>query len=123
MPPEPTPVLEAPALPPQPLLVITNVVYGLQGFGILFPPAFIAAVIINYVKLDDARGTLVESHFRWQIRTFWFGLLWGVLGGLTAIILVGFVVLVADAIWIMYRVIKGWLDLLDRKPMYRFPSR
>lgn len=101
-------------------MVVTNVVYGLQAFGLLFPPALIAAVIVNYVKLDDVRGTLVESHFRWQIRTFWFGLVWAIVGGVTAIVLVGFVVLAVDIIWIMYRIIKGWLDLLERKPMYRF---
>ena len=84
-----------------------------------FFPAFIAAVIINYVKRDDVRGTFLESHFRWQMRTFWFGLLWLAVGVLTWLILIGYVITLAGFIWIMYRIIKGWLDLVDRKPMYR----
>ena len=117
--PEPTPAIEAGATPPQPLITITTAVYVLQAIGILITPAFIAAVIINYVKRDDVRGTFLDSHFRWQIRTFWFGLLWAVIAGLTMVILIGFVLMAVDIIWIMYRIIKGWLDLVDRKPMYR----
>lgn len=119
--PEPTATIEAGTAPPQSLVTITTAVYVLLAVGVLppFVPAFIAAVIVNYVKRDDVRGTFLESHFRWQIRTFWFGVLWAVVGGLTAILLVGYVVLFVDVIWILYRIIKGWLDLIDRKPMYR----
>jgi uncharacterized membrane protein len=119
--PEPTPVIEASIEPPKSLITITTVVYVLLAIGILPPffPAFIAAVIINYVKRDDVRGTFLESHFRWQIRTFWFGLLWLAVGVLTWLILIGYVITLANFIWIMYRIIKGWLDLVDRKPMYR----
>lgn len=120
-PPSETPVIDAELLPPQSLITITTAVYVLQAIGILITPAFIAAVIINYVKRDDVQGTYLESHFRWQIRTFWFGLLWAVIAALTMVILVGFVVMAVDVIWIMYRIIKGWLDLVDRKPMYRAP--
>jgi uncharacterized membrane protein len=62
-------------------------------------------------------GTWLESHFRWQIRTFWFGLLWGVIGAALLLVLVGYFVLLADAIWIIYRVVKGWLNLSDNRPM------
>jgi uncharacterized membrane protein len=119
--PEPTPVIEASIEPPKSLITITTVVYVLLAIGILPPffPAFIAAVIINYVKRDDVRGTFLESHFRWQIRTFWFGILWLAVGVLTWLILIGYVITLANYIWIMYRIIKGWLDLVDRKPMYR----
>ena len=119
--PEPVPVVEGSVEPPQSLITITTAVYVLLAIGILPPffPAFVAAVIINYVKRDDVRGTFLESHFRWQIRTFWFGLLWLALGVLTWLILIGYVITVANYIWIMYRIIKGWLDLVDRKPMYR----
>jgi uncharacterized membrane protein len=74
-------------------------------------------VVMNYVKKDEVAGTWLESHFRWQIRTFWFGLLWGVVGGLLAIVVVGFAVLFAAAVWIIYRIVKGWLNLNDNKPM------
>jgi len=119
--PEPTPVIEASIEPPKSLITITTAVYVLLAIGILPPffPAFIAAVIINYVKRDDVRGTFLESHFRWQMRTFWFGLLWLAVGVLTWLILIGYVITLTGFIWIMYRIIKGWLDLVDRKPMYR----
>jgi uncharacterized membrane protein len=114
-----TPPIETEIAPPQSLITVTTAVYVLQAIGILLVPAFIAGVIVNYVKRDDARGTFLQSHFRWQIRTFWFGLLWAVVAGLTMVIVIGFVVMAVDVIWIMYRIIKGWLDLVDRKPMYR----
>src|SRR5581483_1422269 len=119
---EKTPATEAAPAAPESLIAIATAVYVLQAIAIVFPPAFVAfvaGVVVNYVRRDDARGTLLESHFRWQIRTFWFGLLWAVIGILTMVILIGFAILAVDAIWIMYRIIKGWLDLVDRKPMYR----
>jgi uncharacterized membrane protein len=99
------------------LKTITTVVYVLQALGFLNGITWIVAVVINYVKKEEVQGTWLESHFRWQIRTFWFGLLWGVIGGLLALVLVGFVVLVAAGIWIIYRIVKGWLYLMDGKPL------
>ena len=100
------------------LLRITHLVYGLLGLGLLLGwfPAVIG-VILNYVKLEDVEGTWLESHFRWQLRTFWWGLLWAVIGIITFLIVVGWFILIADGIWILYRVIKGWLNLNDNKPM------
>ncbi|MDY6798635.1 MAG: hypothetical protein SVX28_07800, partial [Pseudomonadota bacterium] len=76
----------------------------------------LVGVIINYVKMEDVRGTWVESHFRWQIRTFWIGLLWSVVGTIT-IPLMGFgiLVLIGAAVWVIYRVVKGALALNDGK--------
>src|SRR3954471_21065113 len=99
------------------LKTIATVVYALQAAGFFVGITWIAAVVINYVKKDDAAGTWLESHFRWQIRTFWFGLLWGVIGGILCFILIGFAVLFANAVWIIYRIVKGWLNLNDAKPM------
>jgi uncharacterized membrane protein len=96
---------------------ITTAVYALQAVGFLIGVTFIAGVIINYIKLPDVCGTLYESHFRWQIRTFWWALLWFVVGGLTVWLIVGFLILVAAAIWVIYRIVKGWLNLIDGKPM------
>jgi uncharacterized membrane protein len=82
----------------------------------------IVAVIINYVKRDEARGTYLESHFRWQIRTFWFALLWLVIGGVLFVTLVGIpvaiAVWIATGLWTIYRIVRGWLALKDRMPMY-----
>jgi uncharacterized membrane protein len=69
------------------------------------------------VKLDETKGTWLESHFRWQIRTFWWGLLWAAIGVITFVIVVGWLILAADAIWIIYRIVKGWLALNDAKPV------
>src|SRR5688572_15889854 len=95
-----------------------QLVYVLQAIGFFVGLTWLVAVIVNYVKQDQARGTWVESHFRWQIRTFWFGLMWSVIGVLTSFILVGFAVLGVAYIWMIYRVVKGWLNFNDKKPMY-----
>lgn len=100
------------------LKTITTVVYALQAASFLFGITFIIAVIINYVKKPDVQGTWLESHFRWQIRTFWFGLLWSALGLLTAFVGVGYIILAANGIWILYRIVKGWLRLADTRDMY-----
>lgn len=97
---------------------LTQVVYALQAASFLVGVSLIAAVIVNYVKREDVAGTLYESHFTWQIRTFWWSLLWGAIGAVLMIVVVGFAVLAADAIWFLYRVIKGWLRLSEGKPMY-----
>jgi uncharacterized membrane protein len=80
------------------------------------------AVILNYVKRGDARGTWVDSHYRWQIRTFWFALLWALIGWALVITIIGAVVgvpiLIALTLWLMYRIGRGWLRLNDRRPMY-----
>jgi uncharacterized membrane protein len=101
------------------LKTLTTVVYVLQAASFVLGITAVIAVILNYVKRDDVRGTWLESHFRWQIRTFWFGMLWGVIGAILLLVIVGWFVLVADGIWIIYRIVKGWLDLYDGKPMYR----
>jgi uncharacterized membrane protein len=75
------------------------------------------AVIINYVKRSDAAGTPYEAHFDWQIRTFWYGLAGYLIGLALIIVLIGVPVLWAVGIWMLYRIIKGWLYLYDNKPL------
>ncbi|MFN3397168.1 MAG: DUF4870 family protein [Sulfurimicrobium sp.] len=94
---------------------LTAVVYALQAIAFFFGITAIVAIVINYVKIDDVQGTWLESHFRWQIRTFWFGLLWGVIGAVTFILIVGWFILAADAVWVIYRIVKGWLKLNEGK--------
>jgi len=123
------------ALPGNNLVTLTHVVYGLHAFSAitgLTTTAFVVtafltgwpsiiAVIINYVKRGDTRGTFLESHFSWQIRTFWWALAWVLLAGLLFITLVGIPVAWALAvgigIWVLYRIIRGWLALVSQKPM------
>lgn len=97
---------------------LTTVIYALYAASYFVGVTSIIAIILNYIKKDDVAGTFLDSHFRWQIRTFWFGLLWGILGTVTLMFVIGWFVLLADAIWILYRIIKGWLRLNDGKPMY-----
>ena len=80
--------------------------------------ATIAGLILAYVKKDDAAGTWAESHYRWIIRTFWFGLLWGVIGMVTWVVLIGIFIVIANTVWMIYRIVKGWLRLSENKPMY-----
>jgi uncharacterized membrane protein len=120
------------------LITWTNVIYLLHAFSLLTGilgaatviGAFligwpsIIAVILNYVKRDEARGTWLESHFRWQIRTFWFGLLWVMLCVFFVIMTLGLGILIAwiplgfITIWFIYRIVRGWIALNARRPMY-----
>ena len=99
------------------LKTITTAVYALQAVGFFVGLTWIVAVVLNYVKRDDVRGTWLESHFDWQIRTFWWGLLWAVVGAILTLVVVGIAVLFADAVWIIYRIVKGWLSLAENKPL------
>lgn len=127
------------ALVPPSLITVTRVVYALHALSILigvFTGASIAtafvfgwpsiiAVIINYVERSDVRGTYLDSHFSWQIRTFWYALLWIILvwllGLLLAIFLIGFAIWIVGfvilGIWVCYRIIRGWMRLSDGLPM------
>ena len=115
----------------------TQVIYGLHAFSLLtgilgaatVVGAFligwpsIIAVILNYVKRSDVRGTWLESHFLWQIRTFWWGLLWVCLCWAFVLFTFGFGLFVVWlplgvlTLWFIYRIARGWLALNDRRPV------
>jgi uncharacterized membrane protein len=98
---------------------ITQIIYGLYAAAILGIPTNIVGIIMNYIKREDVAGTLYESHFRWQMRTFWFSFLWGIVGVILIFAVgLGFLVLVGLFIWYVYRIVKGWLRLSEGKPMY-----
>jgi uncharacterized membrane protein len=117
------------------LVQLTHVIYGLHAFSVLTGiigaasviGAFligwpsIIAVILNYVKRGEVAGTWLDSHFRWQIRTFWFAALWvaiAVAVGLTVIGLpLTLVILAVVTVWLIYRVARGWLAFSGVKPM------
>jgi uncharacterized membrane protein len=125
------------------LIRLTHIIYALHAFSVLtgiFGAASVVgafligwpsiiAVILNYVKREDVGGTFLESHFRWQIRTFWFGLLWATPIFLLLVLSLGFgiillwIPLLALGVWLTYRVIRGWLALNERRPMYAGASR
>jgi len=97
---------------------MATLVYALQAASFLLLITYIVAIVLNYLKKDDVNGTVAESHFRWQMRTFWFSVLWGVLGFFLFFIVIGYFILLANTVWIIYRIAKGWLNLNDNKPMY-----
>ena len=99
------------------LVRLATIVYILQAASFFVGLTLFAAVIVNYVRRDDARGTWVESHFRWQIRTFWLTLLGTVIGGLTFFLVIGWFILGAVALWLIYRIVKGWLLLSEKRPL------
>lgn len=96
------------------LTLVTYILYALSCFTGF---TGIVAIIINYIKRDDTAGTIYASHFTWQIRTFWWSLVWAILGFVTLIVGVGFLILIAAGIWVLYRIIKGFLNWNDGKPM------
>jgi uncharacterized membrane protein len=97
---------------------ITLACYILYAAALISGVTALIAVILNYVKRDDVVGTIYESHFTWQIRTFWYSLLWVVLGWATVWILIGFLVWGAACVWYIYRVVKGWVRMTEGKAMY-----
>ena len=122
-------------VPSQGLVQLTHVIYGLHAFSVLMGvlgPAFIVtafltgwpsiiAVILNYVKRGATRGTYLDSHFGWQIRTFWYAVLWALIGLVLIFTVIGVVIgvplLLLLGLWVLYRVARGWVTLAHGKPM------
>jgi uncharacterized membrane protein len=96
---------------------LTMICYVLYALSLFVGLTGLVAIIVNYVKRDDTAGTIYASHFSWQIRTFWWGLLWASIGMVTMVIGVGFAILAANAVWCIYRIVKGFLNWNDGKPM------
>lgn len=99
------------------LKTLSTVIYALYALSLFFGVTAIVAIVLNYIKREEVQGTWLESHFSWQIRTFWWGLVWLVVGAITWIILLGWLVWGVACIWFIYRIAKGWLNLNDNKPM------
>ncbi|CRY43387.1 DUF4870 family protein [Burkholderia pseudomallei] len=102
----------------QSLRTLTHILYLLYAIHWLTGGITgIVAIIINYVKRDDAVGTAYQAHFEWQIRTFWRALIAYLIGFALLLVGIGFIVLGAVWIWTLYRIIKGWLYLNDNKTL------
>jgi len=133
---DPNPPLGAAAAVDESLISYTHVMYGLHALAVVIGVTTfhtivgsfvcslpsIVAVIMNYARRSVTRGTFLESHFRWQLRTFWFAALWGLVSVLLIITIIGLLLgvtaLLALGLWIAYRVARGWIALRDKKPMY-----
>jgi uncharacterized membrane protein len=122
-------------VPASGLVTLTHVIYALHAFSALtglassalIVTAFLSgwpsiiAVILNYVKRSEVRGTWLDSHFSWQIRTFWFALLWLAVGGILFATVIGIpfaiVLWLITGVWVLYRIIRGWLALLSQRTL------
>lgn len=134
----PPEVLDArivPATPRDGLVTLAHVIYALHAFAVLSGVATsativgsfvsglpsIVAVVLNYLKRGEVRGTWLDSHFGWQIRTFWYALLWILVAVGLALTLIGIplalILLAGAGLWVIYRVVRGWLALKERRPM------
>jgi uncharacterized membrane protein len=126
------PVTNSNATAPRPSLVtVAQVIYALHTLSILigitsavtivgafvFGVPSIIAVVMNYIYQAEVRGSYLESHFRWQIRTFWFAVMWVLIGAALTVIVIGFGILLGAGIWVVYRVARGWITLQDRRPL------
>jgi uncharacterized membrane protein len=94
---------------------IAQVCYALYAVSYFVGLTAIAAIIVDYLKREDAAGTWVASHFEWQIKTFWYSIAGVIVGGVLMIVGIGFLILAAVGIWSVYRIVKGWLALNDGK--------
>ena len=131
---EPLPVVDLQGVRPS-LVQLTHVIYGLHAVavlvgitsaatiagGLVFGLPSLIAVFLNYLKRGDVTGTWLESHFRWQIRTFWFTALWLLVYGLLIITLIGipiaFLLIAILGLWVIYRVVRGWAALAGVRPI------
>lgn len=93
----------------------TLIVYILYIASIVVGLTSIVAIIMNYIKRDEVNGTWLESHFSWQIKTFWYTLVVGLIGSLLTVVLIGFPILLVVGVWYIYRVVKGLIVFLDNK--------
>ncbi|MEP7102823.1 MAG: hypothetical protein ABI781_20085 [Burkholderiales bacterium] len=96
---------------------LTWIIYGLYAASFVVGITWLIAIIVNYVKRGDVAGTYLESHFSWQIRTFWISLIAAVVGMLLMIVLIGWVVLLLDTVWVIYRLVVGAIRLNDNRPV------
>ena len=104
-----------PSAPNGQTVQITHITYALYALGLITGIFAIAGLIVAYIKRDDAVDSYLASHYSWLIRTFWWGLLWTTIGIILAIVAVGFVVLAVVWVWWVYRIIKGWLRLTEKR--------
>lgn len=111
--------MEDVAPPPESRLkYLAMIVYALQAASLFTGSlTLFAGAIINYVRMDDVKGSWIESHFRWQTKTFWYVLVWMVIGGISVIFLVGWAILLAVSLWLIYRLVKGWVYLRENRPL------
>ena len=126
------PIVEAPS---KGMVNLTHLIYALHAIALFSGIATsativgsfvsgvpsIVAVILNYVKRGAVRGTWLDTHFRWQIRTFWFAFVWIVIAYFMFVTIIGiplfFAIIAVAGLWVLYRVVRGWINLMNRQLM------
>jgi len=93
-----------------------TIMYALFGAGIIVPFTTIAGVIVAYIQRRKYTDPLAQAHMRWIMRTFWFSMLWFVIGAIFSIVVIGYFVLIAAVVWYIYRTIKGYIRLTEGQP-------
>lgn len=129
------PLMRATLVPKPGMIKLTHVMYALHAFSALtglVSAAFIVtaflsgwpsiiAVALNFMNRGEVRDTWLDSHFRWQMRTFWYALVWMLVAGLLALTLIGIpaaiLLLLGVGIWVLYRLARGWSALGAERPM------
>ena len=91
--------------------------YILYGVSVVMPPVALAAVFFAHYKRPHVEGTFIESHLTWLIRTFWLTLVFGIIGAVLTIVLIGFLILFVAGVWYVFRVVKGFVVFNDGKPL------
>ena len=115
----PTPANEIASSVEEVNLTNVNVIYMLQAVAMVFALTMIIAVIMNFLKINTVKGTWLETHFKWQIRTFWFF----IIGSIAGMIIfdfsdAGLLIIIVNYIYAIYRIAKGWISLNDKKSIY-----
>mgnify|MGYP001810886452 CR=1 FL=1 len=99
--------------------MMAHIVYGLFVLGMATGGiAAIIGLVLAYVQRANVRSTYLETHYTWQIVTFWWGILWSIVGLVLSFILIGYVVWLFAFVWFLYRLVKGWSQLGQHKPVY-----
>ena len=107
-----------PGGPQQSLVKLTHVIYALDAASLFIGLTGIVAIVMAYLKRDEARGSFLESHYTWIIRTFWIGLAGAIVGGATMWMFgLGMIIVGVVIVWYVYRIVKGWLALNDGKAL------
>ena len=98
---------------------VGHVVYAIYAVSLFTALPMLIGLVIAYLARGDARGTVAWDHFTWAIRTFWTALLFGLLFGALTWVLIGWPLLAALWLWTVYRIVRGWLAVTNRSPLYR----
>lgn len=99
-------------------VAMAHVVYALYALGLVTVlGTAVVGVVLAYFNRDAGQGSWIAGHARWQIRTFWYGLLFYAIGIATVWILIGWVVLLFATVWFVWRIAKGWLRLAHGEPI------